>query len=86
MNAFAERVVLTARTECTDRMLIAGGAISAHGAGGARRPLRQRTAHRSLDLQASDDDRHVITFPVPFNRIRRHTILGGLISQYESAA
>jgi putative transposase len=24
MNAFAERVVLTARTVCTDRMLIAG--------------------------------------------------------------
>jgi putative transposase len=85
-NAFAERWVLTARTECTDRMLIAGERhlrvvlqeYAAHYNSG--RP------HRSLDLQAPDDDQHVITFPVPFNRIRRHTILGGLISQYESAA
>ena len=85
-NAFAERWVLTARTECTDRMLIAGERhlrvvlqeYAAHYNSG--RP------HRSLGLQAPDDDQHVITFPVPFNRIRRHTILGGLISQYESAA
>jgi hypothetical protein len=46
---------------------------------------RSGRPHRSLDLQAPDDDQHVITFPVPFNRIRRHTILGSLISQYESA-
>jgi hypothetical protein len=42
--------------------------------------------HRSLDFRAPDDDRHVITFPVPFSRIRLHTILDGLISQYEPAA
>jgi hypothetical protein len=28
----------------------------------------------------------VITLPVPLDRIRRHQILGGLISQYEPAA
>lgn len=43
-------------------------------------------AHRSLDLRAPEDDSHVIPFPVPFDRIRRHEIPGGLTSQYESAA
>lgn len=85
-NAFAERWVLTARTECTDRMLIAG-----------ERHLRvvleeyainysSGRPHRSLDLRAPDDDPDVITLPVPLDRIRRHQILGGLISQYEPAA
>jgi putative transposase len=85
-NALAERWVLTARTECTDRMLIAG-----------ERHLRvvleeyaihynSGRPHRSLDLRAPDDDPHVIPFPLPFDRIGRREILGGLISQYESAA
>ena len=80
-NALAERRVLTARTECTDRMLIAG-----------ERHLRvvlkeyaihynSGRPHRSLDLRAPDDDPDVNTLPVPFDRIRRHQILGGLISQ-----
>ena len=85
-NAFAERWVLTARTECTDRILITG-----------ERHLRvilqeyathynNRRPRRSPDLRAPGDDQHVITFPVPFDRIRRHEIPGGLISQYEPAA
>ena len=85
-NALAERWVLTARTECTDRMLIAG-----------ERHLRvvleeyaihynSGRPHRSLDLRAPDDDPDVNTFPAPLDRIRRHQILGGLISQYEPAA
>ena len=47
---------------------------------------RVLTAHRSLDLRAPGDDPDVNTFPVPLDRIRRHQILGGLISQYEPAA
>jgi transposase InsO family protein len=85
-NALAERWVLTARPECTDRMLIAG-----------ERHLRvvlqeyaihynSGRAHRSLDLRAPDDDPQVITFPVPIGRIRRQKILGGSINQYEPAA
>jgi putative transposase len=45
-----------------------------------------RRPHRSLDLRAPDDDPDVNTFPVPLDRIRRHQILGGSISQYEPAA
>ena len=42
-NALAERWVLTARAECTDRMLIAGQR-HLRGVGGVRHPLQQRTA------------------------------------------
>ena len=42
--------------------------------------------HRSLELRAPDDDPDVIMFPVPFDRIRRRQILGGLIGQYEPVA
>jgi len=85
-NAFAERWVLTARTECTDRMLIAGERHLRVVLEEYATHYNSGRPHRSLDLRAPGDDRHVITFPVPFDRIRRHEILGGLISQYEPAA
>jgi len=37
-------------------------------------------------LRAPDDDSNVIPFPVPVDRIRRRTVLGGLIHEYEQAA
>lgn len=85
-NALAERWVLTARTECTDRMLIAGERHLRVVLEEYATHYNTGRAHRSLDLKAPDDDPHVITFPVPLDRIRRHEILGGLISQYQSAA
>jgi len=39
-----------------------------------------------LDLRAPDDDHNVIAFPAPTDRIRRRTVLGGLINEYEQAA
>ncbi|MER6004039.1 integrase core domain-containing protein [Nonomuraea angiospora] len=75
-----DRWVRTARTECTDRLLIFG-----------ERHLRtvldeyadhdnQRRPHRSLGLRApTDDDSDVISLPV--GRIERRQILGGLISE-----
>ena len=88
MNAYAERFVRTARTECTDRMLITG-----------RRHLRlvldeyiyhynTGRSHQGegLGLRAPNDDANVIAFPTPAERIRRRTVLGGLISEYEQAA
>ena len=85
-NAFAERWVLTARTECTDRMLIAGERHLRAVLQEYATHYNSGRAHRSLDLRAPDDDPQVITFPVPIGRIRRQKILGGLISQYERAA
>ena len=83
-NCFAERFVLTVRTEVTDRMLIFG-----------ERHLRQVLAvyadhynggrpHRALRLRPPRP-----TSPVPepvHGRIRRRPILGGLLNEYESAA
>jgi putative transposase len=83
-NAYAERFVLTARTEVTDRMLIFGGRhlqtiltqYEAHCNG--RRPHRSRQLrpprpdHRPADLSKK--------------RIQRQPVLGGLINEYERAA
>jgi len=77
-NRFAERFVLTIRTEVTDRTLIFGeqhlrrvlAAYAGHYNG--RRP------HRSLELRPPRLDA-----PVPDSayKIRRRPILGGLINQ-----
>ena len=83
-NRFAERFVLTARTELTDRILILGerhlrtvlAQYSAHYNG--RRP------HRALSLLPPRPDH-----PAPdlaYKRIRRRPVLGGLINEYERAA
>src|ERR1035437_5793604 len=83
-NAYAERFVLTARTEVTDRMLIFGerhlrtvlAAYAAHYNG--RRP------HRSRQLRPPRPDRPVADLSQ--QRIKRRPVLGGLISEYERAA
>jgi putative transposase len=83
-NCFAERLVLTVRTEVTDRMLIFGerhlrrvlAVYAAHY--NARRP------HRALRLRPPRP-----TAPVPqpiHSGIRRRQVLGGLINEYEAAA
>ena len=83
-NCFAERFVLTVRTEVTDRMLIFG-----------ERHLRQVLAvyaahyntarpHQTLRLRPP-----LPASPAPepaHGRIRRRPILGGLINEYETAA
>jgi transposase InsO family protein len=83
-NCFAERFVLTARTELTDRILIFGerhlrtvlAQFAAHYNG--RRP------HRALRLHPPRPDH-----PAPDldqQRIRRRPILRGLINEYQRAA
>ena len=83
-NAYAERFVLTARTEVTDRMLIFGqrhlrtilAEYEAHYNG--RRP------HRSRQLHPPRPDHPVADLSQ--ERIQRRAVLGGLISEYERAA
>jgi putative transposase len=83
-NAYAERFVLTARTEVTDRMLIFGqrhlqkvlAEYEAHYNG--RRP------HRSRQLRPPRPDHPVADLSQ--ERIKRRPVLGGLISEYERAA
>jgi putative transposase len=83
-NAYAERFVLTARTEVTDRMLIFGerhlrlllakGEAHYHG----RRP------HCSRQLRPPQPDHPVADLCQ--KRIKRRPVLGGLINEYERAA
>jgi transposase InsO family protein len=83
-NAYAERFVLTARTEVTDRVLIFG-----------RRHLRSvlaeyeahyngRRPHRSRQLRPPRPDHPAADLSQ--ERITRRPVLGGLISEYERAA
>jgi transposase InsO family protein len=83
-NCYAERFVLTARTEITDRMLIFG-----------RRHLRTiltryaahyngRRPHRSRQLRPPRPDHPVAD--LCRKRIERRPVLGGLINEYERAA
>ena len=83
-NCFAERFVLTARTELTDRILILSErhlrtVLARYGAHyNGRRP------HQALSLAPPRPDH-----PAPDleqQRIRRRPILAGLISEYERAA
>ena len=83
-NAYAERFVLTVRTEVTDRMLTFGqrhlqtilDEYEAHYNG--RRP------HRSLQLQPPRPDHPVADLSQ--ERIKRRPVLGGLVNEYERAA
>ena len=83
-NCFAERLVLTIRTEVTDRMLIFGerhlrtvlAKYAAH--------YNTQRPHRALQLRPPHPESAV---PEPVQgRIRRRPILGGLINTYEPAA
>jgi putative transposase len=83
-NSYAERIVLTARTEVTDRMLIFGERhlrvvmteYEAHYNG--RRP------HRSRELRPRRPD-HLVA-DLSRERIKRRRVLGGLLNEYERAA
>ena len=83
-NCFAERFVLTARTELTDRILIFGErhlrtVLARYGAHyNGRRP------HRAMRLRPPRPDHPALD--LERQRIRRRPVLGGLISEYERAA
>src|SRR3954468_2618440 len=83
-NCFAERFVLTVRTEVTDRMLIFGERhLRSVPARYAVHDNRKRP-HRSLELRPPRPD---ATVPEPIHgKIRRRPILGGLLNEYEKVA
>ena len=83
-NCFAERLVLTVRTELTDRMPIFGERhlrrVLAEYAGhyNTQRP------HRALQLRPPRPESPI---PEPVHgKVRRRPVLGGLINEYETAA
>jgi transposase InsO family protein len=83
-NCFAERFVLTVRTELTDRMLIFGEQQLRRVLAEYTAHYNRRRPHRSLTLRPPRPDAPV---PEPIRgKIRRRPILGGLINEYEAAA
>ena len=83
-NSFAERFVLTVRTEVTDRMLIFGERYLRSVLARYAMHYNRQRPHRSLKLRPPRPD---ATVPEPIRgRIRRRRILGGLINEYEAAA
>ena len=83
-NCYAERLVLTVRTELTDRMLIFGERHLRSVIAQYSLHYNRQRPHRALQLRPPRPQAPV---PEPIQgRIRRRPILGGLINQYEPAA
>jgi putative transposase len=83
-NCFAERFVLTVRTEVTDRMLIFDERHLRRVLAEYASHYNTRRPHRALQLRPPRPES-----PVPeavLVRILRRPVLGGLINQYEPAA
>ena len=83
-NAYAERFVLTARTEVTDRMLIFSERHLRIVMAQYSRHYNGRRPHRALQLQPPRPD-HLVADPSQ-KRIKRRPVLGGLLNEYERAA
>ena len=83
-NAYAERFVLTVRTELTDRLLIFGERQLRHVLNVYARHYNGQRPHRSRQLRPPRPDDPIPTRPA--RRITRRTILGGLLNEYQPAA
>ena len=83
-NCYAERFVLTARTEVTDRMLIFGERHLRHVLDAYAGHYNGWRPHRSLELQPPRSQRPVAD--LTRERIKRRPVLGGLLNEYERAA
>src|SRR4051812_36486831 len=83
-NCFAERLVLTIRTEVTDRMLIFGERHLRTVLAQYSLHYNRRRPHRARQLRPPRPQAPV---PEPiYGRIRRRPVLGGPINEYEPAA
>ncbi|MBB5856351.1 integrase core domain-containing protein [Amycolatopsis umgeniensis] len=83
-NCYAERFVLTARTELTDRMLILSERHLRAVLAEYIRHYNGRRPHRSRELRPPRPAHPVAD--LNSQRIRRQRLLGGLINEYERAA
>ena len=83
-NAYAERFVLTARNEVTDRMLIFGERHLRLVLTEYARHYNGRRPHRSRELRPPRPDHPVADLSQ--ERIKRRPVLGGLLSEYKRAA
>jgi len=84
-NAYAERWVRTARSEVTDRMLVAGPRHLRAVLDEYVAHYNQHRPHRARNLRPPDGG-DTPAADLAAARIRRHKVLGGLIHEYEQAA
>jgi len=83
-NAYAERFVLTARTELTDWMLIFGERQLRHVLTVYARHYNGQRPHRRRQLRPPRPDQPIPARPA--RRIRCRAVLGGLLHEYQPAA
>jgi transposase InsO family protein len=83
-NAYAERFVLTARTEATDRMLIFSERHLRSVLAEYARHYNRRRPHRSRQLRPPRPGES--SADLSQERIKRRPVLGGLINEYQRAA
>jgi len=83
-NSYAERLVLTARTEVTDRMLIFGARHPGKVLAEYARHYHGRRPHRGRQLRPPRPDHPVAD--LSREQIKCRLVLGGLINEYERAA
>ncbi len=83
-NTYAERFVLTARTEVTDRMLIFGERHLRSILAEYARHYNGRRPHRGRQLHPPRPDHPIADLSQ--ERIKRRPVLGGLIYEYERVA
>ena len=83
-NCYAERWVRTARTECTDRILIYGERHLRSVLGEYAGHYNRHRPHQSRQQRPPDQDDQA---RVPQDRpVQRRKVLGGLINEYYHAA
>jgi putative transposase len=83
-NAYAERFVLTARNELTDRLLISGERHLRRVLDEYARHYNGWRSHRARGLQPPSSGRPLVDLTKA--RIKRRPVLGGLTNEYERAA
>jgi putative transposase len=84
VNAYAERFVLTARTQITDRMLISGERHLRLVLAGYEAHYNRRRPHRSRQPRPPRPGHPLAE--LSHQRIKRRPVLGALINEYERAA